>query len=849
MSRRQFIGTSVISAVAAASIPALNGHARESTPGQKEGETLESLRVITPLNRNWRFKRQAAPGSAVEAEFVGAEKPQYDDSSWAIVWLPHTWDITPDNPFSTRGHFRGIGWYRTTIDVPESWRGRRVWINFKAVFQVADVWLNGHHAGQHVGGYTGFSLDITDFVTWGSSTLVVLKVDDVLDPFIAPANETNVATYGGIYRTVSLIALNPLHVRENGTWVTTERNSKGVIIRVRTWVWNQSQLAQTAKLENLMVDADGQTQARLESEATIEPGEERFFDQKTDPIASCHLWSPDSPYLYHLVSTVRLGGRPVDRCLTHFGVRFMDHDPARGFLLNGEPINLHGVDRRQDYGFLGDAVPEAIGVKDVHLMKEMGVNFIRTAHYPQDPAVIDACDQLGILVWEEIPNIKLYVYPATSEGATYVSATRFSRPLMSNLKHQLREMIERDRNHSSIIIWGLADDLSEYPYPEDFVELSDATHALDPTRWTAGRAPHVTDVMDATAYPDLITEHEQHPERLYIWNEWGSFHCERGREGSAFFNGRDHSHLAALADSEAALHCEGYLMQWNALPWLGTAFWCMFDCSEPGGGAARSLWEHLDGTLTLRWQVTDYYGAADMWRLPKNSYFLFQSEWTEKPMVHIVSHWTWPGHEGSSRQVRVYSNCDTVEIFLNGRSLGPRKPAAQERIWKDFRLAVDKYRNRGEAFETDRFNQDRLPGSFLRHPPFVWDDVRYEPGSLVAVGRKGSVIVRDERRTAGKAEKLALKADKPTLKADEQDVAFIEADVVDAAGTVVPTARPWISFTAEGPGRLLGGTTEVDAISGVAVINLQSSGDPGEVIISATSVGLSSGTIRLRAAP
>jgi beta-galactosidase len=400
-------------------------------------------------------------------------------------------------------------------------------------------------------------------------------------------------------------------------------------------------------------------------------------------------------------------------------------------------------------------------------------------------------------------------------------------------------MIERDRNHASIIIWGFADDLSRYQYPEDFVELSDATHALDPTRWTAGRAPHVTDIIDATTFEDLWGEHEKHPERRYVWNEWGAIACERGREGEALIHKDE---LRAVADSEGALFQEGYLMQWNAMPWLGTAKWCMFDCGEVNGTSTRTLWEFNDGKVTLRWPFNDYLGLSDMWRLPKNGYFFLQSQWTEQPMIHIAGHWTWPGQAHPPRAVRVYSNCDRVELFLNGRSLGVHQPAAQDRVWQDFHAMVARYKLE------DEINQKRFPGAQLLHPPFVWDEVDYEPGTLVAVGEKGQARVRHELRTAGTPKKVLLKVEKLTLAADGLDVRFIEADVVDDAGTVVPTARPWISFTVQGPGRLLGGATQIDAISGIAAINVQSTGEAGEILLEAKSSGLESGSARLVAA-
>ncbi len=842
ISRRQFIESSV-AGVAASGIKGLRAQGAEPAGTGSAGEEAGSgYRIAESLNAGWRFKRQGTPGAGTEPEFVGAERPGYNDSAWQNVVLPHTWDASPDNPFVAPGHFRGVGWYRRGLDVPDGWSGRRVLMHFNGVFQVADVWVNGRHVGQHTGGYTSFAFDVTDAVEFGKANVVTVKVDDVLSPFIAPAEERNVANYGGIYRSVWLEVMDPVHVRYNGTWVTFEGDPDRPVVRIRTWLENQSRSSRTVRVESEVVDAAGQSRAKLEAQAGIGAGQVKSFDQKTEAISDPQLWSPDSPHLYRLVTTLFEGDRALDRWVTRFGIRFMGHDASVGFTLNGKPINLHGVNRRQDYGFLGPAVPEAIGIKDVRLMKEMGVNFFRTSHYPQDPAVLNTCDELGILVWEEVPNIAIHIYPPDEEGDKPVYATRFPRPLMDDLKHQLREMIERDRNRPSVIIWGFADDLSTYKYPEDFVELSDYTHTLDPARWTAGRCPHVTDIMDATSYEDLLQAHKEHPEKRYIWNEWGAVSCERGREGPALI---DRGRIQVVADSEMALIQEGFLMQWNALPWLGTAKWCMNDCGEPNGSVTRSLWAPRDGRLTLRWPFNDYLGVSDMWRIPKNAYFFLQSQWTEKPMIHIVGHWTWPEDAGRSRKVRIYSNCDTVELFLNGQSLGVRKPATQERVWQDFRMLVEKYHEPEQLRE--QFAKAKLPGSHLRHPPFVWDEVAYRTGTLLAVGKKGSATVRHEIRTAGPAKGVVLKPDKESLVADGADVVFIQADVVDSAGTVVPTAQNWIEFSAAGPGRLLGGATEIDAITGIAAINLQSTGKVGEIAVRATSPGLTPASLLMSA--
>jgi beta-galactosidase len=794
------------------------------------------------LNDGWKFKRQAAPGAAQEPEFINAERPGYADSSWSNVFLPHTWDVTPDNPFTVPHHFRGIGWYRRALNVPDEWKGRRVSVDFKGVFQIADVWINGKHAGQHVGGYTGFQFDITDYLNWGSNNLLAVRVNDVLNPDIAPANETNVPGYGGIYRSVSLVVTNPVHVAPNGAWVTTEQSGNSVVVHVHTPLKNSDSSPHTVQIHSGITDAQHNAVASSDSSITLSGGEEKEIVQTFQPLTGAHLWSPQDPYLYQLVTTLEANGSTVDNVATPFGIRFMSNDAVHGFALNGKPINLHGANRRQDYGFLGDAVPEAIGERDIRIIKDMGANFIRTSHYPQDPAVLAACDRLGILVWEEVPNIKIYLYPPSGDETKPTETERFPRAYITSVKRQIREMIDRDRNHPSIIIWGFADDLSLYHYPEDFTELTNFTHSLDNTRWTAGRVPpNVTDIVDATAIPELVKHHSGHPEGKYIWNEWGAFASERGREGAPFYKSlpADPGSNVSMSDSDAALLLEGYSMQWMAMPWLGTVKWCMFDTGELNAVQTQSLWtRHRDDKVTLRWPFNDYYGLADMWRLPKEGYYLLQSQWTEKPMVHIVGHWMPPTKPGAKRTVRVYSNADTVELVLNGRSLGVHRSASAERVWHDFHAFFDQFQT------PEEFSNPLLPGAKLEHGPFIWDDVPYEPGTLVAIAKNANATVRDERRTPGAPARVLLKTEKDTLAGE--DVSFIEADVVDSAGTIVPDARPWIHFDIKGPGRILGGVADIDAITGIAAINVQPNAGTGEITVTASSPGLEPSSVRIR---
>ncbi len=250
----------------------------------------------------------------------------------------------------------------------------------------------------------------------------------------------NVANYDGIYRSVRLTVTDPVHIALHGVRITVEQTNHGVLVHVRTRVENHSHSSRDLRVETLVTDDESQP-VTARNQATVAAQNHAEVEQSTAPLRNPHFWSPDSPCLYHLLSTVYDGDRALDRTDTRFGIRFVGCAPGRGFTLNGQFINLHSVNRRQDYGFLGDAVPEVMGVRDVLLIKSMEANFLRTAHYPQDPAVLDACDRLGILVWEEVPNIKIHVYPASADNAEPVYTERFPWPLMQNIKQQLREMI------------------------------------------------------------------------------------------------------------------------------------------------------------------------------------------------------------------------------------------------------------------------------------------------------------------------------------------------------------------------------------------------------------------------
>jgi beta-galactosidase len=800
-------------------------------------------RTKISLNESWRFLRQDYPGSAVESRFREAPSPGYDDSGWTPVFLPHSWDRSAHSPWVALNHWRGVGWYRRHFRAPARLGGRRVHLEFEGAFQVAHVWVNGSRAGEHTGGYTGFEFDITHLVKPAGDNVLVVSLDSTNSPDIPPANEENVSMYGGLYRNVWLKMTSSTYVPEAGISITTPQVSTAASsVRVITKVKNASRSAHGLRIVSSVLSKDGSLVAEVQASGQAQAGETVALTPGKLTVAFAKLWHPDHPDLYTLRTSVYSDGALSDEVSTRFGFRVMGYLPGKGYTINGEFINIHGVDRRQDYGYLGDAVPDAINRHDMEIIKQLGANFVRTAHYVQSKSVVDAADELGILLWEEIPNIKIYDY--SPAGANNLDV-RYTRKYIDNCLLAIQEMIGRDKNHPSVIMWGIGDDLTGYPYLEDLKEMNDQVHALDPTRWTAGRVyPLLTDVKDPTnqRYFNFLELSQQHPDWKWLWNEWGAYVNERGvdidpKPGPAgradTGNVDEYSDDAVASEITAAIFQEATWLKLEAMPWMATAKWAMFDAGSPGTNRTKGIFHFYGPPENRPWGTRftggDYRGLSDLWRIPKASFWFVKAQWSNVPFVYIMGHWTWPGTEGAPRTVRIYSTCEEVELLLNGRSLGKRKPATTAELmaeWK--RLGL------WEPWFTPP------EGASLRHAPFVWRNVPYEPGVLQAVGSKSGKRYIDERRTAGAAHHLILKADRNTIASGGRDSVRVVATVADKDGVMVPRANPWLEFRVEGPGDLLG-TATLDAIWGMAAINVQSRLSAGSITVVASGKGLIDG--------
>ncbi len=807
-----------------------------------------SFRQAMNFNENWLFQRQVAPGSAIEWQFRDAWMPGYDDSQWSKVFLPHGWDQEAHKPWPTLNHWRGIGWYRKEFDAPESLAGRKTFLEFEGVSQVAKVWVNGRKAGEHVGGYTSFVLDVTDFIKTGSQNLLALQVDNTNSPDIPPANESNIVIYGGIYRDVWLYSTGPAYVPFGGISITTPEVSRELAtVSMTAEIKNASGAPSEVRMMAEVLSPDGRVVTSAEEKKPLSPNTIFQFALSGLKIFQPNLWHPDHPSLYTLRTRVYRDGALSDETSTRFGLRVMGYLPGKGYTINGEFINLHGVNRRQDYGYLADALPKAISRRDMEIIKEMGANFVRTSHYIQDKSILEAADELGLLVWEEIPNIKIYDY--TPGPMTETGDSRYTRKYLDNCLVALEEMIRRDRNHPSIIVWGIADDSTGIPYIEDLQEINNKAHQLDPTRWTAGRVyPMITDVHDPTndEYFDFRELSRQHPDWIWLWNEWGAFKNERGNLIEPVGDNAQAKDLGGVADyrretipSEltAAIFQEASWIKFEAMPWMATAKWEMFDAGCAACDGTKGIFYFYGPPEKRPWGTRftggDYRGLSDLWRIPKASYWFVKAQWNEDPFIHIVGHWSWPGWEAKPKMVRIYSTCEEVELFLNGRSLGKKKPESTENLiaeWTKYGMWDPR---------------SSLPkGTNLRHGPFVWN-VPYEEGTLKAVGTKDGKQYSDVRKTAGQPYQVILQPDRESMISGGQDAVRIVASIADKEGVTVPSANHWLTFRADGPARLLG-TPVFDAVWGMGAINILSAKDPGDVTVSVSSPGLKEGKCLLR---
>ncbi|MGA2268001.1 MAG: glycoside hydrolase family 2 TIM barrel-domain containing protein [Bryobacteraceae bacterium] len=707
-------------------------------PAQGPTGRPASPRVEKTINRDWTF--QYFPEQEPD---LRPAQPGYDDSRWPAVAIPHTWltyETTGDlHPFIRSASERddsywwyGWGWYRKRFTIGKLYAGRLIALEFDGVQKYSKVYVNGVLAGEHKGGYTSFSVDITRLVRLGEPNLLAVQVSNRRDdPYgrIPPMTAGNFDVYGGIYRDVRLVIRDRLHIPfqgsaeyDGGTFVTTpEVSQERGVVDVRTWVRNDYPGARVCALLTTIRDADGKTVAQISSRETIAPGTTHEFAQRLSPVANPHLWSPDSPYLYQVSTQVRDGDRLSDSYTSPLGFRWYRWNrEEKRLYLNGSKLVLRGINRHQEYPWLGDAMPKWIGRQDLEdIRHNMGLYFQRTVHYPNDPYVYDLSDRLGIITIEEIPNIK---------------DIAFGRDVQRSM---LQEAIRRDRNHPSIFIWSIGNETNQ-PADSAWAREEDGTRIIYLRRGeNGGKFVELTD-------QDLPIENLLRCTiRGWYTSDDRDFGPETRNPASGQVTGTE------LWQHQADVR-SGTLTNENVVVWL-----------YADHGADR---EYLNSPLLH----INPKGWTDAYRFPKYVYYLWQANFTAKPMAFILPHYWREQYLGQRKPIVVDSNCDEVVLKVNGTAIGTRRPSAAN--------------NHSVTFE----------------------NVEIRRGTISVEGRKGEERITYSLTMAGKPARLVLKSSADRIPADRSGIAVLSADIVDAAGVHVYGANPPLTWTLTGPATLVG---------------------------------------------
>lgn len=731
-------------------------------------------------------------------DFLAPSSAAFDDSDWRAIDLPHDWAIelpfTNDPALTSKGFYplgreypsTSVGWYRRVFELPAEDAGKRISVEFDGAYRESMVVCNGFYIGRHSGGYDPFSFDVTDFVNPGSTNVLLVRVDATLSDgwFYEGA---------GIYRHVWLVKTNPVHVRKWGTFVSSKVNGGTAALSIRTEVRNDGKDAQNARVTSTILDPSGNSVGKASTTpASIDRGGENTFAQQI-PVRQPRLWSLEERNLYKLITEVSVGGMVVDRYETPFGIRTIRIDPQQGLFLNDKPVKIKGTCNHQDHAGIGAALPDAVQYYRIRKLQEMGCNSLRTSHNPPTSELLDACDQLGMLVFDETRMMS-----SNPEGMS-----------------QFADLVRRDRNRPSVFMWSMGNE-EPVANTERGVLILSAMKALanelDGSRpvsiaptgaiGTGGLAE-----CDVVGYnymdPGALAYHKAHPDRPVIGTETVSAVGTRGQYITDFEKGYVASYDPYTTTGRAS--AEGWWKFCDAQPWLlGGFVWTGFDYR---GEPSPNGWPN----------ISSQYGIIDVCGFPKDSFYYYQSWWKPEPVLHLFPHWNWKGYEGKEIAVWVFSNLDKVELFQDGQSLGAKD------VPKDSHVA--------------------------------WN-VKYAPGTIEARGYKnGQVAMTTKRETTGAPAKLVMTADRQQVSADGEDVAMFAIAVQDAQGRVVPITDNGVTFRVRGEGRLIGtgngDPTDHDpdkgdvrkAFAGYCMGLVQSTKKAGSITVEATSPGLDSATV------
>jgi beta-galactosidase len=725
----------------------------------------------------------------------------FNPVDWKEVDLPHDWSVEGtfvhnnslgSQPAGTGYLPVGVGFYRKEFEIPRTDKGKKISIEFDGIFRNSTVWVNGHLLGNHESGYTPSNYDMTDVLHYGNEgkNAILVKVD---------AREFEGWWYDGcgIYRHVWLIKTNKIHVDRFGTFITTPSVSEeAATVRIKTILKNDHKVSKSVTIVSKIIDNKGIMVGSDTTPVVLEPFSKTEIDQ-TSLIEKPLLWSPETPHLYKVRTEVAVNGNIVDTYETTFGVRTVEIN-RNGVFLNGKLYPVKGTCNHQDYAGIGVALPDKINWYKLNLLKEMGSNGYRCSHHPPTPELLDMCDSMGFMVVDENRHL------SSSE---------------ENLK-DLETMLYRDRNHPSIFMWCMENEeaiqgtVTGARILETMVET---THRIDPTRKVTAAMNHgrneggYADVLDVVGYNygdkqlAYVKDKENHPDRVMFCTEGTSFVSTRGEYETNWGKGYTSNSIIVKPD-------------WG--PYPGEDWADIVKYPYLGGLFVWTGFDYRGEPTPFQWPcVSSHFGIMDICGFPKDGYYAYKAAWGNEPVVHIFPHWNWPDKENDSLKVHCYTNCDEVELFLNGKSQGKQK---------------------AEPFKK-----------------LIWP-VIYKPGKLEAKGYKGGKLVtKDVIETTSTPAQVALNSDVSAIQADGCDVAIIRVAIKDSKGRVVPTANNLMKFIIEGPGKIIGTgngnptSHEPDkahqrmAFNGYCLVLVQSEKQTGEIRLKAVSENLKGAEIVL----
>lgn len=806
------------------------------------------------LEHDWKFTRDIE--GVQEMTFVN---PDYDDSKWQNVTVPHDWAIY--GPFSSRNDlqnmaitqdgqkeamehagrtgglpFVGVGWYRTTITVPEYKEGRKVTLLFDGAMSHAEVYINGEKAGFWPYGYNSFYIDATPFIKKGAENTIAVRLEN-------KPESSRWYPGAGLYRNVHLIVTEDVHVPVWGTQITTPVvEDEFAKVRVRTSVdFPESIDVNALSIETEIKDAEGNVVAKAGKK--LGKYDQNVFDQEF-VVENPELWTPETPELYKAYSKIYANGELKDEYSTTFGIRTIEIIPDKGFFLNGKKTMFKGVCMHHDLGPLGAAVNDAAIRRQMRILKDMGCNAIRTSHNMPAPEVVKAADEMGMMLMLE--SFDEWKTPKMANGYHLYFDEWVDRDLTNLVRHY--------RNNASVVMWCIGNEVPDQ-WNQNGAKLSrmlqDICHREDPTRpVTQGMdAPdavvnnNMAAVMDVAGFNyrpfKYQTNYDKLPQQIVLGSETASTLSSRGvykfpveRQSMKKYD----DHQASSYDVE---HCG-----WSNLPeddfiWhndkefcIGEFVWTGFDyIGEPT--PYYSDWP----------SHTSLFGIVDLAGLPKDRYYLYRSHWNSgEETLHILPHWNWKGREGEVTPVFVYTNYPSAELFINGKSQGVRT--------KDMSVTVENSADEESAKNFKRQKRYRL----------MWMDTKYEPGTVkvVAYDKDGKAVAEKEIHTAGKPHHIELVADRSVITADGRDLSFVTVKVVDKDGNLCPDVQDLVKFKVKGKGWYRAGANgnpasldlfhvpQMHLFNGMMTAVVQSTDEAGEITLEATMRGVKKGKITIK---